>query len=77
MSYAQIDSPTRPRTRSLTEKARLNELGKNQQRRSYLDSIIRTELLKMETLLEDDRQIEFQGVVATLEKLFAEYLQCH
>ena len=54
MSYAQVkESPERPRTRSLTEKGRLNELDRHQKRRSYLDSKLRTQLMKRNVLLED------------------------
>lgn len=75
MSYTQPDRQVR--LRSLTERGRLYELGENQRRRGQLDNRIRTQLIRMELSIEDNR---FEGLINefdVVDKLFSEYMKCH
>ena len=78
MSYAQAESHvSSKRSRNLTEKARLHSLDTCQRRRNLLDSKLRTQLLLMEVLIEDNKQAELQEGTILLERLFSEYMECH
>ena len=55
MSYTNSDKPRPVRSRALTERGRLYEIGECQRRQSQLEAKIRTPLLVVETLIEDNR----------------------
>ena len=49
----------------------------HQKRRSNLEARIRTQLVKLDVLVEDQRQAELLDELNALEKLFAEFMKCH
>ena len=77
MSYTNSDKPRPVRSRALTERGRLYEIGECQRRRSQLEAKIRTQLLVVETLIEDNRVDKLSEEIQLTENLFTEYSRVH
>ena len=77
MSHSQSDKTKPVRSRCLTEKGRLYELGESQKRRSQLDTKIRTQLRELEFLIEDNKVEDLRSEFEVTDQLFREYLKVH
>ena len=77
MSYTNSDKPRPVRSRALTERGRLYKIGECQRRRSQLEAKIRTQLLVVETLIEDNRVDKLSEEIQLTENLFTEYSRVH
>ena len=77
MSYIQSARGSSQREIKVPARSRLYQIDLLQKERSNLEAKIRTQLLKLDVLLEDQRRDELLNEVDTLESLFAEYLKSH
>jgi len=70
MSYVQSAASSNKRIRKETERSRLHRYENLRKERSLLDSKIRTQILKLEVYLEDQRREELLDGFDNLENLF-------
>ena len=77
MSYVQSAASSNKRIRKETERSRLHRYENLRKERSLLDSKIRTQILKLEVYLEDQRREELLDGFDNLENLFSQYTQIH
>ena len=77
MSYIQSGATSTGRISKITERSRLHQIDMHQKRRSNLEARIRTQLVKLDVLVEDQRQAELLDELDALEKLFVEFMKCH
>ena len=75
MSYTE--RAQNKRSRSLTEKGRLYELELQQTNRLKLEREIRTQICKMELLIEDGKIEELSIEFSNINHLFDQFLKCH
>ena len=77
MSYTNPDISRPVRSRVLTERGGLYELGECQRRRSQLETKMQTQFLVVETLIEDNRVDKLSEEIRVTENLFTEYSRVH
>eukprot|EP00111_Clytia_hemisphaerica_P013417 TCONS_00039393-protein len=77
MSYIQSARGSSKREIKIPARSRLYQIDLLQSKRGKLEAKIRTQLLKLDILLEDQRRDELLNEVDALESLFAEFMQYH
>ena len=77
MSYIQSGATSTGRISKITERSRLHQIDMHQKLRSNLEARIRTQLVKLDVLVEDQKQAGLLDELDALEKLFTEFMKCH